>query len=130
MGFLGKVLGVLNHFPGTVKSGDWEGYYVNSGVDPSEMEGSKFKVGVNYHQIIIQKRGDITDPNNTLARYEGSEIEWKLINENQHWALVELHFPDNKVSVVQIEKTRSSDPKSISEGYKNIVKVLEQGKQL
>ena len=131
MGFLGKILGVLNHFPGIVKSGDWTGYYVNNGIDPTEMGDKKFKVGMNdAHQIVIQKRGDVTDPKNVLARYEGSEIEWKLLDENMHWALVEMHFPDEKVSVVQIEKTRSNDPTKISQSYEILMRVLRLGKRL
>jgi len=130
MGFFGKILGALNHFPGTVKAGDWAGYNVATGVDPSEMEGKKVKFGVKSHQILIQKRGDVTDPSNTLARYEGADVEWKLLDENEHWALVEMHFPDGKVSKVQIEKTQSRDPSKISEGYKALRDVLELGKRL
>lgn len=130
MGFFGKILGALNHFPGTVKAGDWAGYYVNHGIDPSEMDGKKVKIGVKSHQILIQKRGDITDASNVLARYEGADVEWKLLEENTHWALVEMHFPDGKVSTVQIEKTQSSDPSRISEGYKALRDVLELGKRL
>ena len=46
------------------------------------------------------------------------------------WALVEMHFHEGKISIVQIEKTQSSGPTKISAGYKSLKAVLELGRRL
>lgn len=132
MGLFGKILGALNHFPGTVKSGDYAGFYVNSGFDPAKHpEAKKVTVGTKINdQVLIQKKGDITDPANTLARYDAETISWKMLDDNQHWSLVELHFADGKVSTVQIEKTQSADPTKTAQGAVALFEVLNKGKRI